>query len=884
MLSLLSSRIFAADAPASPRITYDDHCLTIDGKDTFIYSGAFHYFRCPKPLWRDRFQKMKDAGLNCVETYVAWDWNEPQPPSDPDDYSKLNLDDFKEWLHMAIHDYGFYVILRPGPYICAEWDGGGYPQWLITKKPKETKSNPWFRSDDPVYLTWCKHWFNAVAKVAAPEQITHQHAGQPGVILWQIENEYKYSHQPTEVKLHQLQALAHDSRDAGIDVPLITCQTKDAVFRDDAYLKANVIEASNFYPKYNMKAMISGLKELADYQPEKLKMITELQGGWFAKVGGKLSEEQGFDATQINQITLLAWERGVTMSNYYMMFGGTNFGDWAAATITTTYDYDAPIREPGGVGARYLAVKALAQFIKDHGTQLARSSAEPIDVAGEADPKISFFVRKATDGSRYLFVRSDDRTGPRSGDVHLKTKGDDATQISAHYDLGPFGAKVLYLPAGATDDGHGDWYPKAVAGPERPAQLPAEVKIDEVRRQADPGPTQWQPIKPGQGVEDLGIFDRRFVYYRATIPGGQNPSKTDPIAFIPTVKSQDGVNAYLNGQRLTAGNKKHGVYFELPSLTASNSQLIALYENGGRPNGGAGMEAPCGLQKFGFAPASHASEPLTEWRSKIVDGVENRPEVASDYDDSSWPRYMKISADDGTLKPEQIAVYRTSFDLSKDELQGGRSLLFGRIDEKGWIYVNGQLAGTSNDWETPQRFEVTKFLRPGKNVVAVVVQNIEGAGGLAQGVSLEPANMEQLPITWEASGDAAGVVGEWWKPEFDDSSWPSVKLDGSDDASATQGPLTWYRMKFELPAPQAGVWVPWKLHLDSAGNGFIYLNGHPLGRWWEIGPQRDYFLPECWLNTGAGKSNIVTLCLRPTGSASLRAASVQPYADQAEKR
>ena len=106
------------DATPSPdRVRYDNQCFIIDGKDTFLYSGSFHYFRCPKPLWADRFQKMKDAGLNCVETYVAWNWHEQQPPASPDDFSKVDMTDLTDWLDMAINRFGFYVILRPGPYI-----------------------------------------------------------------------------------------------------------------------------------------------------------------------------------------------------------------------------------------------------------------------------------------------------------------------------------------------------------------------------------------------------------------------------------------------------------------------------------------------------------------------------------------------------------------------------------------------------------------------------------------------------------------------------------------------------------------------------------------------------------------------------------------------
>jgi hypothetical protein len=92
-------------------------------------------------------------------------------------------------------------------------------------------------------------------------------------------------------------------------------------------------------------------------------------------------------------------------------------------------------------------------------------------------------------------------------------------------------------------------------------------------------------------------------------------------------------------------------------------------------------------------------------------------------------------------------------------------------------------------------------------------------------------------------------------------------------------------MEFALPPTPADVWVPWRLLLDCSGNGFIYLNGHALGRYWDVGPQREYYLPECWLDFGAGKTNVLALCLRPTEKgADLRAAEVSPYANFAERR
>jgi len=133
--------------PNPERIRYDGHCLTIEGEDTFIRSAAFHYFRTPRELWRDRFRKIKDAGFNTVETYVPWNWHEQQMPAGIDDFSKVDLSEIEAWLNMAEDEFGFYTIVRPGPFICAEWAGGGYPRWLAKFAPGKGDQF-WLRSAD----------------------------------------------------------------------------------------------------------------------------------------------------------------------------------------------------------------------------------------------------------------------------------------------------------------------------------------------------------------------------------------------------------------------------------------------------------------------------------------------------------------------------------------------------------------------------------------------------------------------------------------------------------------------------------------------------------------------------------------------------------------
>ena len=613
-------------APSSPRIAYDSQCFQIDGNDVFLFSGSFHYFRCPKPLWPDRFQKLKEAGFNTVETYVPWNWHERTPPSSPDDFSKIDMTDFYDWLDMAVNRFGFYVIVRPGPYICAEWDGGGYPQWLVTKRPAGVKEGHWLRSDEPTYLQWCRHWYQAVAKTVGPFQITHRLAGQPGqpgqpgVILWQLENEYIYAPFDAQVKLHELLALAHDARDFGIDVPLITCMSDDPLFRQDDYLRQNVIECRNTYPGYDPASELHNITMLRTYQPEKPRIITELQGGWFSEIGPdkKMSQDQGFTPEQITHVAMLAWAHGYSGTNFYMAFGGTNLGDWAAAMKTTSYDYAAPIRECGGVGPRYFAVQAMGVFLAEHGAKLARSVAEA--AAGvDAPDDLTVISRRTPDASRYIFLFNDRRSAEAHGQLHLAIRGDHPLRLTIPYDLNPFEAKVLYLPPGVTAGSHGQWYPAPVEPPQRPTKLPGPIAITEARLKVDPGPPadSWRPMLPGGGVEDAGIFDRRYVYYRADL---QSAPRDKPLMFFGGLPEQDSLIAQLNGAPLDIQRRgRHMLASPLPALAGGENQLLLLYENGGRPNSGAGMEARCGphdpsISEVGFLPSNPPTPLPLRWQ------------------------------------------------------------------------------------------------------------------------------------------------------------------------------------------------------------------------------------------------------------------------------
>jgi hypothetical protein len=187
--------------------------------------------------------------------------------------------------------------------------------------------------------------------------------------------------------------------------------------------------------------------------------------------------------------------------SYYMLFGGTNFDDWGALTMTETYDYNAPIRESGGVGERYQRVWALGHMLMDHGVKLARSDAVPVD-ATATDADVEVAERRSPDGSRYIFVRTEKNDSPRNGTVQLKEKDGPAAALTFDYQLEPFGSMVLYLPPGENDAKKGEWLPKPAPPIQRPTEgLPSPVDITQADCAADPFPPVGRSSIPARKLK-----------------------------------------------------------------------------------------------------------------------------------------------------------------------------------------------------------------------------------------------------------------------------------------------------------------------------------------------------------------------------------------------
>ncbi|MBO0768380.1 MAG: beta-galactosidase [Solirubrobacterales bacterium] len=307
-----------------------------------IISGAFHYFRTHPDQWATRLHWLALMGLDTVETYVPWNLHEPEPG----EYRFSGLADLERYLRLAAaEDLG--VIVRPGPYICAEWDNGGLPSWVSYRHRAR------LRSSDPGFLAEVSRWFNKLLPIIARHQ---QHLGGP-VRMLQLENEYGAFGSDTAY----LSALYAMLREAGIEVPVVTSDGPE-----DYMLSGGSLPGVPATVNFGSRAS-AAFAQLRAQRPDDPLFCMEFWNGWFDHWGGSHHKRDAADAAGVLEEMLAA---GASV-NLYMAHGGTNFATWAGANFeppaarhdghylatVTSYDYDAPLDERGAPRDKFYAYR-----------------------------------------------------------------------------------------------------------------------------------------------------------------------------------------------------------------------------------------------------------------------------------------------------------------------------------------------------------------------------------------------------------------------------------------------------------------------------------------------------------------------------------------------
>lgn len=336
-------------------LSYSQHSFEIkggqfvyDGKPVLIHSGEMHFARVPKQYWRHRLQMLKAMGLNAVATYVFWNYHNPAPGVW--DF-KTGNHDIAEFIRTAQQE-GMMVILRPGPYACAEWEFGGYPWWLQKNKDLVIRAN------NKPFLDSCKVYINKLAEQVKELQVTK---GGP-VIMIQAENEFgSYVSQRKDIPLEEHkkynQAILQLLKDAGFDVPFFT---SDGSWLFEGGSLPGVL------PTANGEGDVDNLKKAVNrfHNNEGPYMVAEYYPGWLHHWGEKFPHISAQSVTR----QLEKYLQNDVSFNIYMAHGGTNFGFTSGANYDndhdiqpdlTTYDYDAPISEAGWPTPKYMAIREL---------------------------------------------------------------------------------------------------------------------------------------------------------------------------------------------------------------------------------------------------------------------------------------------------------------------------------------------------------------------------------------------------------------------------------------------------------------------------------------------------------------------------------------------
>lgn len=366
--SLLSAGLFISfptvtQAKKVETFEVGNKTFLLNGKPFIVKAAEVHYPRIPRPYWEQRIKMCKALGMNTLCLYVFWNIHEQKEG----EFDFTGNNDVAEFIRLAQKN-DMYVIVRPGPYVCAEWEMGGLPWWLLKKKDIR------LREQDPYFM----ERYRIFAKKLG-EQIGNLTVDKGGpIIMVQVENEYgSYGEDKPYVS-----AIRDIIRESGFDkVTLFQCDwssnfTKNGL--DDLVWTMNFGTGANIENEF---------KKLGELRPNSPKMCSEFWSGWFDKWGGR-HETRGSKEMVAGLKEML--DKDISFS-LYMTHGGTSWGHWAGANSpgfspdVTSYDYDAPINEAGQVTPKYTELRNMLAEYSDK-----KLPAVPKEYAVISIPKIQF--------------------------------------------------------------------------------------------------------------------------------------------------------------------------------------------------------------------------------------------------------------------------------------------------------------------------------------------------------------------------------------------------------------------------------------------------------------------------------------------------------------
>lgn len=869
-------------------VTYDDRSFLINDERIWLISGEIHYFRVPAAQWADRLVKARRAGLNCISTCVAWNLHEPEE-------GQWDFEGQKDISHFiaTAEDLGLYVILRPGPFINADWDFGGLPAWLAGK------SGVSFRTNNAAFT----HYFDKYFAQLLPRLVDQQVSQGGNIILVQNEHEYPVTAMPDRGTY--LDFINQLIRRSGFTIPIIDCN----VIKDPATGVATLTDPpveGNVECINTWDAAVPSLKAKRMRQPSAPLLVSEFQVGRPDVWGREHAPRAG---REIARRALEILGCGAQL-NYTPFHGGTNFGfhagrlcDSPDAFQTTGYDVGAPIAEGGGLRETYYYTRLVNMPVHSMGSYFATSHE---DEPGAGIENASEIMNLAGPESRWAIVTNNGNEDIDSIDLRLPT----GQKITVS--LEPFGAAAipfdLRLPGGQELE-YSTLMPLGLFGPEEtslfvlhgPAGTEGKISIN--------GKTLSLPVPEDDTPRFLVHQDQALCVVNTDL-AMRTWLVDNTLVFGPKCVGQT-----LDDLQHAPGEKQYFLYL----LEEKKVQTKKV-------------KAP--------TTPRHAPPRLRAWKRICI-----CPEPISK--DLAWQKLDRPKDVDKLGLHYGYAWYR----IEMEEVRARkRNLYFPECADRASLYLNGNFVGVWGAGNDATRDPIHVNVKKGKNVLVALLDNLgrfadsdrlgepKGLFGhvydarflrtnkfkLTEAESypkrIVPRTLSHLTPTLDAATTWSAdltipltnvlpiqmtfsniphhlavfcndrPVGFFSRPS--ETNWGDVTF-GADlkKGKNTIRLLLWgdvdpkcmdnvkfYLLEEPLSAGVPWSYRPWSLPEESAGEpiksksswfstqfkytpseqplflvvngakkGQLFLNEHNLGRYWSTGPQEYYYLPDGWL-------------------------------------
>jgi beta-galactosidase GanA len=878
-------------------VAFDSYSFLIDGQRTYIWSGEFHPYRLPsRPLWKDIFQKMKAAGFNTVSIYFSWGYHSAREGQ----YDFSGVRDMDRLLDDA-RDAGIYVIARPGPYINAEVDSGGFPLWLTTKKIRN-------RSADADYLRYGDEWLTEIDRIIARHQITD---GKGSVIAYQIENEY-YNGSPEG--RDYIEHLKEKARADGIVVPLIGNHNGTFVSGKGAMQ----VSGWDYYPQGFDCSNPSAWRPAPDMAPARTPgqplFTAEFQGGAFDPWGGpgyaKCAELINDRFANVFYKENIA--AGATGQNFYMLYGGTSWGWQSIPQNYTSYDYGAAITEARQFEAKYYEDKRLGYLVSSVQPLLKTDPATP----GRTDnPGVIDIARVNPDtGTQFHLVRQGDTTSSAQSVTHLSLTTDgsalmipqkpgtsitldgrESKLLVANY---AFGAQrlvystseimtvatagsrdilVLYGDAGSAGEtllsAKGGRKVRLLAGTAEVVQASGQLRLDYTHHGL------IKLLVTGGTRPLLILIADRETSNRIW----RQETKAGPVIMIGSRLLRSA--SIEKGQLALTGDSD-----DQPAVEIFGPATSSISWNGGRldlrPIVGGGYSASLPT------PSPVQLPTLDRWYRRA-----GSPEVAREFDDHEWRvadllQTASITPIDGT--PVLLADdygFHTGNTWYRGHFHGGKGAPAGvrlRVISGGKagafsVWLNGHFLGSVTGNEEGAFSFPERLLVDGDNVVSVLTVNMgheedygsKGENRTGRGIAAAvPLGAAKDAIAWRLQGrrggegatdplrgpyNEGGLFGEragWPSSAGDDSAWTPAMLPSDDREPG----VAWYRTDVDLALPKdqdSSIGLAFDDAQGARYRAVLFVNGWQMGNYVsDLGPQRSFPIPNGVLKP-QGRNRIV---------------------------